>query len=51
MNDREEWRERARDIRATSAMMMMMIIIIIINPGHGYIFILFGLFKDFLVYA
>ena len=24
MNDREEWRERVRDIRATSAMMMMM---------------------------
>ena len=26
MNDREEWRERVRDIRATSAMMMMMMI-------------------------
>ena len=25
MNDREEWRERVRDIRATSAMMMMII--------------------------
>ena len=25
MNDREEWRERVRDIRATSTMMMMMI--------------------------
>ena len=25
MNDREEWRERVRDIRATSDMMMMMI--------------------------
>ena len=24
MNDREEWRERVREIRATSAMMMMM---------------------------
>ena len=28
MNDREEWRERVRDIRATSAMMMMMMILI-----------------------
>ena len=28
MNDREEWRERVRDIRATSAMMMMMIYMI-----------------------
>ena len=26
MNDREAWRERVRDIRATSAMMMMMMI-------------------------
>ena len=26
MNDREEWRERVRDIRATSAIMMMMMI-------------------------
>ena len=28
MNDREEWRERVRDIRATSAMMMMMMMIV-----------------------
>ena len=28
MNDREEWRERVRDIRATSAMMMMMMMMI-----------------------
>ena len=27
MNDREEWRERVRDIRATSTMMMMMMIL------------------------
>ena len=27
MNDREEWRERVRDIRAASAMMMMMMMI------------------------
>ena len=27
MNDREEWRERVRDIRATNAMMMMMMIL------------------------
>ena len=27
MNDREEWRERVRDIRATSTMMMMMMMI------------------------
>ena len=29
MNDREEWRERVRDIRATSTMMMMMMMMII----------------------
>ena len=28
MNDREEWRERVRDIRAASTMMMMMMIYI-----------------------
>ena len=33
MNDREEWRERVRDIRATSTMMMMMIMII----KHGFV--------------
>ena len=29
MNDREEWRERVRDIRATSTMMMMMMMMMI----------------------
>ena len=30
MNDREEWRERVKDIRATSAILLLLIIIIII---------------------
>ena len=35
MNDREEWRERVRDIRATSTMMMMMMMIF---PAKSYFY-------------
>ena len=34
MNDREEWRERVRDIRATSEMMMMMMMMMILKPKY-----------------
>ena len=37
MNDREEWRERVRDIRATSAMMMMMICMHIYTHTQSFI--------------
>ena len=34
MNDREEWRERVRDIRAASNDMMMMMMMTITQPTH-----------------
>ena len=39
MNDREKWRERVRDIRATSMMMMMMMMIYIYIYMYMYIYI------------
>ena len=39
MNDREEWRERVRDIRATSAMMMMMIMIYLCTKNEPRLFL------------
>ena len=36
MNDREEWRERVRDIRAASTMMMMMMMIL--GSRHPWVF-------------
>ena len=41
MNDREEWRERVRDIRATSAMMMMMMMTFLFTL---YLFPVFSFF-------
>ena len=50
MNDREEWRERIRDIRATSTMMMMMMVLYRFISSSQHLRVWFSVISMLLVY-